>query len=128
MGAATAIEWRAVRPEPQADVRSTLPKAKAVVPALMRTPVPGAVRSEVRWLLRRSARTRAAGGARAGERRSRHRRAWRAAPPRGGNGGPANDAVEHAGERVIPATAVSEASRRASDSAQRAARARRREG
>ena len=47
-GAATAIEWRTVRPEPQAVVRSTLPKAKAAVSALVRAPVHGAVRSEVR--------------------------------------------------------------------------------
>ena len=55
-GAATAIEWRSMRREPQAvpgtgpgqAVRSTLPKAKAAVSALVRTPVHGAVRSEVR--------------------------------------------------------------------------------
>ena len=32
-GAATAIEWRSVRPEPQAVVRSTLPKAEAEMSA-----------------------------------------------------------------------------------------------
>ena len=37
-GAATANYWRTVRPEPQAVVRSTLPKAKAVVSALARAP------------------------------------------------------------------------------------------
>ena len=47
-GAATAIEWRSVRREPRAVVRSTLPEAKAAVSAVMRTPVYGAVRSEVR--------------------------------------------------------------------------------
>ena len=47
-GAATAIEWRAVRREPQAVVRSTLPEAAAVLSALVRTAVRVAVRSEVR--------------------------------------------------------------------------------
>ncbi len=47
-GAATAIEWRTLRREPRAVVRSTLPKAKAAVSALVRAPVHGAVRSEVR--------------------------------------------------------------------------------
>ena len=47
-GAATAIEWRALRREPQAVVRSTLPEAEAAVTALVRTPLRGAVRSEVR--------------------------------------------------------------------------------
>ncbi len=37
-----------MRPEPRAVVRSTLPKAEAVLSALVRTAVPGAVRSEVR--------------------------------------------------------------------------------
>ena len=46
-GAATAIERRAVRPEPQAVVRSTLPEARGVS-ALVRTPVHGAVRSGAR--------------------------------------------------------------------------------
>ena len=47
-GAATAIEWRSLRREPQAVVRSTLPEAEAVVPALVRALLHGAVRSEVR--------------------------------------------------------------------------------
>ena len=47
-GAATANEWRAVRPEPRAVVRSTLPQAEAAVPALVRALLHGAVRSEVR--------------------------------------------------------------------------------
>ena len=47
-GAVTAIEWRTVRREPQAVVRSTLPEARAEVSALVRTRLPGAVRSEVR--------------------------------------------------------------------------------
>ena len=47
-GAATAIEWRAVRPQPQAVVRSTLPEARAEVSALVRARLHGAVRSEVR--------------------------------------------------------------------------------
>ena len=45
-----------MRPEPQAVVRSTLPKAEAERSALVRTRLPGAVRSEVRA---RSAGTRA---------------------------------------------------------------------
>ena len=57
MGAATAIEWRAVRPEPQAVVRSTLPKAMAAPPAT-----------------RTGAGATARRGAEAGVRRSRHRR------------------------------------------------------
>ena len=47
-GAVTAIEWRAVRTEPQAVVRSTLPEARAEVSALVRALLHGAVRSEVR--------------------------------------------------------------------------------
>ena len=47
-GAVTAIEWRTVRPEPQAVVGSTLPEARAEVSALVRTRLHGAVRSEVR--------------------------------------------------------------------------------
>ena len=73
-GAATAIEWRTVRREPRAVVRSTLPEAEAVVSALVRACTGGAERSA--GVLRRSARTSAAstapGGARAGARRSRH--------------------------------------------------------
>ena len=37
-----------MRPEPRAVVRSTLPEAEAVLSAVMRTRLPGAVRSEVR--------------------------------------------------------------------------------
>ena len=55
MGAATAIEWRAVRPEPQAvpgtgpgqAVRSTLPEAKVVPTA----PVPALLHGAVRRLV-----------------------------------------------------------------------------
>ena len=47
-GAAAALERRAVRREPQAVVRSTLPEATTAVSAVMRTRLPGAVRSEVR--------------------------------------------------------------------------------
>ena len=122
-GAATAIEWRAVRPEPQAVVRSTLPEAKVVPTA----PVPALLHGAVRRLVSGEAGTGDARGAAAASRgdarrrRSRpgrarrgRRRARRAAPSRGVNGGPADDAVEHGNERVVPATAVSAASRRAS--------------
>ena len=57
-----------MRPEPQAVVRSTLPEAEAERSALVRTRLPGAVRSEVRGALRRSARTSGAGAAGQGER------------------------------------------------------------
>ena len=79
-GAVTAIEWRTVRPEPQAVVRSTLPEARAVMLALVRTRLHGAVRSEVRaWSAGAPARVQ---------------RALREAPARGERGGGSNDAVE----------------------------------
>ena len=90
VGAAAANERRAVRPEPQAVVRGTLPEAKAVVSA---------------WVLGTAARRSAEGDAR----RSRHRRRTKC---RGDVGA---------------ATAVSEASRRASG-ARSDRRERRREG
>ena len=136
MGAATAIEWRAVRPEPQAVVRSTLPKAMAVPAA----PVPAGLHGAVRGLVSGEAGTgdaRSAAAASRGDARCRRsrpgrarrgrRRARRAAPMRGVNGGLANDAVEHGNERVVPAAAASAASRRASG-ARSDRRARRREG
>ena len=122
-GAATAIEWRAVRPEPQAVVRSTLPKAMAAPTA----PVPAGLHGAVRRLVSGEAGTgdaRSAAAASRGDARCRRsrpgrarrgrRRARRAAPPRGVIGGPADDAVEHGNERVVPAAAASAASRRAS--------------
>ena len=104
MGAATAIEWRAVRPEPQAVVRSTLPKAMAAPPAPVPAPLHGAVRRLVSGEAgtgdARSAAAASRGDARCrrsrpGRARRGGRRAWRAAPSRGVNGGPADDAVEH---------------------------------
>ena len=47
MGAATAIEWRGVLKELTAVVRSTLPEATAVAPAVMRTPEQGGMRKPV---------------------------------------------------------------------------------
>ena len=136
MEAATAIEWRAARPEPQAVVRSTLPKAMAATTA----PVPALRHGAVRRLVSGEAGTgdaRSAAAASRGDARCRRsrpgrarrgrRRARREAPPRGVNGGPADDAVEHGNERVVPAAAASAASRRASG-ARSDRRARRREG
>ena len=73
-GAATAIEWRTVRREPRAVVRSTLPEAEAAVSAVMRTPVHGGRAP-------RSARTSAGapGAPQAGTRR--HARVPAAAQP-----------------------------------------------
>ncbi|MDD9981883.1 MAG: hypothetical protein OXU81_11095 [Gammaproteobacteria bacterium] len=84
-------------------MRSTLPEAEAAVPARVRAPEHGAVRSEVRVVLRRSART----SGDTGEARS-------AAATRGDHGGPADDAVDPCRHGAGPATAVSAASRRAS--------------
>ncbi len=46
-GAATALEWRALRPAPKAVARSALPEARAEVSELVRTPMHGAVRGPV---------------------------------------------------------------------------------
>ncbi len=104
-------------------VRSTLPKAMAAPPA----PVPALLHGAVRRLVSGEAGTGDARGAagtsrgdarcrrsRPGRARRGRRRAWRAAPARGVDGGPTDDAVEHGNQRVVPATAVSAASRRAS--------------
>ena len=120
-----------MRPEPQAVVRSTLPKAETERSALVRTLLPGAVRSEVRACSagtraraetparhdvppRRAEAKPAAGAAGEGRARRAPRRARRAAPSRGGHGGHFDITVEPRQERVVPATAVSAASRRAS--------------
>ena len=123
VGAAAALERRATRREPQAVVRSTLPEAMAVVPALVTALLHGAVRTTVDGEAgtgdARSAGATSRGAVRS--RRSRPRRtrreprqARRVAPTRGANGGEDTSAVELRRERVGPATAVSEASRRAS--------------
>ena len=44
-GAATALEWRALRPGPRAVARSALPEASAVAPAAVRSPVTGEART-----------------------------------------------------------------------------------
>ena len=115
-GAATAIEWRAVRPEARAVVRSTLPQAEAVVSALVRTPVHRVVRSPVRGEAgtgdARSAPGRAGGDARSrrsrpGRARRGLRRALREASARGERGGGPDDGVERCADRVGPAAAVS---------------------
>ena len=46
-GAATALEWRALRSAPKAVARSALPEARTEVSALVRTPMHGAVRGPV---------------------------------------------------------------------------------
>ncbi len=136
MGAATAIEWRAVRPEPQAVVRSTLPEAMAMltasVPALLHGAVRRLVSGEAGTGDVRSAAAASRGDARCrrsrpGRARRGRRRARRAAPSRGVDGGLADDAVEHGNERVGPAAAASAARRRASG-ARSDRRERRREG
>ena len=122
----------AVRTEPQAVVRSTLPEAAAEVSARLRAPVRCAVRSSVRG----EAGTGDAGGASAtsrGEARGRRSRpgrarrgprgAWRTAPARGDQGGGTVEGDRRLHRGVGRHAAVSEASRRASVSAQRAKRA-----
>ena len=47
-GAGAAREWPGMRSEPRTGVRSTLPEAAAVVPALVRTPVRRVMRKPVR--------------------------------------------------------------------------------
>ncbi len=103
IGAAAAIEWRAVRPEPQAVVRSTVPEAMARPAAFVRALLRGAVRRTVRGEAgtgeARSAPGRSRGDARSrrsrpGRARRGPRRALREAPARGGRGGPAGDAVD----------------------------------
>ena len=111
-GAATALEWRAVRPEPKAVARSALPKARAEVSALVRTPLHGVVRSPVRGAAG-TGDARSATATRRGEARSRRsrpgrakrglRRARRAAPSRGGSGGDVAGAVERSPGGVGPA-------------------------
>ena len=95
-GAATALEWRAPRPEPKAVVRSALAEARAEVSALVRALLHGAVRSAVHGEAgtgdARSATARSRGAARSRRSRSGRarrglRRAGRAAPSRGGRGG-----------------------------------------
>ena len=82
-----------MRTEPQAVVRSTLPKAKAAITALVGAAVHRAVRSPVRGEAgtgdARSAPGRAGGNARSRPGRARRglRRALREAPARGGRGG-----------------------------------------
>ena len=135
-GAAAACERAAVRPEPQAVVRSTLPKARAEVSALVRARLHGVVRSAVNGEAvtgdARSVAAASRGDARSrrsrpGRARRGPRRVRRAAPARGDHGGPANDAVEPRRDGAGPATAVSAASRRASG-ARSDRRERRREG
>ncbi len=110
-GAATAIEWRTVRPEPQAVVRSTLPEARALLPGAVRSEVrarSAGVSARVQRAVRGEAGTRrrtGCTGASRGDARSRRsrpgrarrglRRVLRKAPARGERGGGSNDAVEH---------------------------------
>ena len=93
-----------------------------------RSPVQGAARTGEHGVLRRRAEAMPAAGA-AGEGRARRglRRARCAAPARGDHGDPAGDAAEPCRQGAGPATAVSEASRRASG-ARSDRRERRREG
>ncbi len=125
MGAATALEWRAVRPEAMA-------APTAPVPALLHGAVRKQVAGEAGTGDARGAAAASRGDARCrrsrpGRARRGRRRARRVAPSRGGYAGPANDAVELGNERVVPAAAASAASRRASG-ARSDRRERRREG
>ena len=136
VGAAAALERREVQRVLHRVVRSTGRQARAALSALVRTRMRGAVREPVNGEAdtggARSAAATSRGDARCrrsrpGRVRRAPRRARRAAPARGGHGGHRHNAVEPRHERVVPAAAVSAASRRA-NGVRSDRRARRREG